>query len=561
MFFLNSLTEFFKAHPVLLIINMCFMLLMPINEVLLPHLYGKLVEAVQSQTGFLKIFITVIVMVLIVQFLTALGDWHDTLLNPEFQKFIRNNMLAKVMEKYETNYEEITTGDLITKFVKTPAIFTQWFSRFKDYLLPYALVFLCAAIYFTYYDRILGLSLISTISLMIYLLLTSPYHCKDYTIEKSRLYSKIHEDIDDILRNILSVYTSNQKEKELKQIRDLEDKYKKSFMDTMLCILKYKIISVPVVVIFFGIFIYRCNVLIKDKKMKPSSFVSLFMIILYLIGSFIWLIDILRDIIFDWGMIKETEKHLDSRNTESQVTTAPPTQQPPSGIGLYNVTYTYKGSKDPVLENLSINFEKGKKTLLLGEIGSGKSTILKLLMRFYYPSSGDLYANNTWYSTMSTYDIRTRIAYVPQQPILFNRSVLDNIRYGNPNVSDQDIIHLLKDIGVYKEFSKLEGGLYSEIGKNGSRLSGGQRQLLWCLRILLKNPDILILDEPTSAMDNKTKDLLFKILDIVMKGKTVIMVTHDPYLLQMADTKVYMSHGKIVNIEKSRTTHSYDYGY
>lgn len=550
MFFFNSLIEFFKAHPVLVSINMCFMLLMPINEVLLPHLYGKLVDSVQTQKGFIKYFIIVISVILIVQFLSTIGDWHDTLLNPEFQKFIRNNMLSKILDKYENNYEEITTGDLITKFVKTPSIFTQWFSRFKDYIIPYTLVFFSAAGYFLYYDKLLGITLIVTITLMIYLLLTSPYHCKEYTIEKSRLYSNIHENIDDILRNLLSVYTAKQQENELKHIRSLEDQYKTAFMNTMLCILKYKIISVPIVVTFFAIFIYRCNTLIREKKMKPSNFVSLFMIILYLIGSFMWLIDIMRDVIFDWGMIKETEKHLEIPPPVVNSKINDLTSSVPPGIGLYNVTFKYKESKEPILENISLQFEEGKKTVLLGEIGSGKSTILKLLMKFNSPNSGDLYINNKWYSQLHSYYVRQEIGYVPQQPILFNRSVIDNIKYGNPNIKDEQIIKLLKDLDIYDEFSKLDGGLYSPIGKNGSRLSGGQRQLLWCLRILLINPKVLILDEPTSAMDNKTKDLLFRILDIVMKDKTVIMVTHDPYLLQKVDTKIYMSHGKIVNIEK-----------
>jgi ABC-type multidrug transport system fused ATPase/permease subunit len=142
-------------------------------------------------------------------------------------------------------------------------------------------------------------------------------------------------------------------------------------------------------------------------------------------------------------------------------------------------------------------------------------------------------------------DLRKKIGYVPQVPILFNRSVYENISYGN-NISKDEIINILQEYNILKEFSNLEKGLDTPIGKNGSRLSGGQRQLVWCLRVLLNNPDVLILDEPTASIDFKTKEILNALLDKVMKDKIVIMVTHDDYLLQKADRVIVMQNGQIV---------------
>lgn len=546
MFFWDLFLEFFKQHPVLVIINLSFMLLMPINEVVMPHFYGKLIESVKKNSMFQKYFIISITALLVIQILTTVADWHDTILNPQFQEFIRNQMLAKIFEKYETNLEDITTGDIITKFVKAPSIFIGWFSRFKDYLIPYILVFFSASCYFLYYDIVLGLSLIVTIASLIYLLISAPYHCKDQTIEKSKLYSEIHEYIDDILRNLMSIYGTSQEKQELSNVRLLEDKFKKSWMKTMLCILKYKAISVPLVIAFFGIFVYRSNILIRSNKMKTSNFVSLFMILLYLVGSLMWVIDIMRDIIFDWGMVKETERQLEKSivSCENKVDNLNP---PQSGIGLYNVTFKYPRSEVPILEDFSLHFEHGKKTVLVGDIGSGKSTVLKLLMKYNCAQTGDLYSNGKWYSQIPTWSVRKSIEYVPQQPILFNRTIIENIKYGNKNIKDEEILSIVNNLGISNEFSKLKDGLYTQAGKNGSNLSGGQRQLVWCLRVMLSEPEILILDEPTSALDEKTKDLVFKILGVIMKNKTVIMVTHDPYLLKIADVVIYMKNGKVID--------------
>jgi ABC-type multidrug transport system fused ATPase/permease subunit len=554
MYFNKILIEFTKKNPVLVLTNLAFMALMPINEVLLPHLYGKLIDAVQHKKNFINYFAFVIIALVGVQIGYALGDWHDTKVNPEFQNFLRQNMLSTIIDKYENNYEDITLGEVITKFVKTPGILMQWFARVKDYIIPYIIVFICAVGYFLYYDIVLGVSLMITMIIMVYILISSPFKCKKQTVEKSRIYNQLHEEIDDILRNLMSVYGSNEKKNELARVHELDIKHKKAFMDTMICILKYKVISIPVIMIFFAIFVYRSNTLIKNGTLKTANFTSLFMIILYMMGSLMWLVDIMRDVIFDWGMIKETEdlltynKQIPKHVYENNI--------PDKGLGLHNITFKYAGAIEPTIKNISLYFKPNETTILMGDIGSGKSTILKLLMRFYLPTDGDVFIDGKWYADLTTYQIRKNIGYIPQNPILFNRSVYDNIKYGNDNITNQQIDQVVNDLGIAKEFSNLEDGLNSSVSKNGSKLSGGQKQLVWCLRILLQNPSYLFLDEPTASMDTKTKEVLFFMLDKIMEkgNKTVIMITHDPYLLKKANRKIYLKDGQITEYDSSKHT-------
>ena len=266
----------------------------------------------------------------------------------------------------------------------------------------------------------------------------------------------------------------------------------------------------------------------------------------------------MRDILLDWGMIKETNKLLEFKKTPTNYLYQD-IDPPKNGIGLYQVSFKYTNANDYTLKDITIHFKPGENTALLGDIGSGKTTLLKLMMRLYMPNVGDLFINNQWYSHQTTYQIRRSIGYVPQNPILFNRSIYDNIKYGN-DISNQDIDYIVDDLGISKEFSNLTNGLNTLVGKNGSKLSGGQRQLIWCLRILLVNPEIILLDEPTASMDVKTKDLLFYMLDKIMtKEKTVIMITHDPYLLKKCTNKVFLKNGEIsINNEQ---THSNNYIY
>ena len=527
---------------------MAFMMIIPLNEVLLPHIYGKVIDAIQKKKGFLPLFFLMIGLVTFIQIGYSLGDWHDTYVNPAFQSFVRQSMLNSIFEKYENCYEDVAAGDVISKFVKSPLIMIEWFTNIKDYMIPYALVIIFASIYFLYYDIVLGLCLIVTMIFVLTLLIISPMQCIKDTLEQSKAFDDLHEEIDDILRNLMAVYGSDQKSNELDNIYRMDLKYKEAFAATMKCILKYKAIAIPFIATFFSIFVMRCNYLIQNNRMKSSNFVSLFMIVLYMMSTMMWLVDIIRNIIFDWGMVKRAEMLLEYKPRMSKELVGVP--KPPSdGIGLYNVSFSYDDSINHVLKNVTLYFRPGERVVLIGDIGSGKSTILKLLMQFYIPNEGDLFIDGGWYSTKGTYDIRRRIGYIPQNPILFNRSIYDNLKYGSDNISNKEVDALLIRLGVIDEFMNLENGLDTLIGKNGSKLSGGQKQLVWCIRILLSDPDIILMDEFTSAMDIKTKDLIAGILENMMVGKTIIMVTHDPYLLKFATRQVKMKDGQVVKSE------------
>jgi ABC-type bacteriocin/lantibiotic exporter with double-glycine peptidase domain len=126
--------------------------------------------------------------------------------------------------------------------------------------------------------------------------------------------------------------------------------------------------------------------------------------------------------------------------------------------------------------------------------------------------------------------------------------------YGNTSYSRKDVENILEQFDIKQDFMKFDSGLDTIIGKNGSKISGGQRQLVWCLRVLLSNPDIIILDEPTASIDEKTKDILHRMLNTMMKNKTVIMVTHDDYLMKLATRTIYMRQGVIINAHSSTST-------
>lgn len=269
--------------------------------------------------------------------------------------------------------------------------------------------------------------------------------------------------------------------------------------------------------------------------------------ITHLIGNFLWIIDTSRDVIFDYGTIKNSQflqkyvpKDPNTNPLGNSSQTCVSLVETPNGpvvpvLKMINVHFKYASQKRYALKDINVDIARGETILLVGEIGSGKTTLIKMLLRLLKPNEGNIYLNGVCYNTFSTKSFYKKIGFMPQNCILFNRSILDNIKYDNDTVSTNTIMDTLHKFGIMKHFENLEDGIRSSAGKNGMNLSGGQRQLIWFIKLYLKNPDIIIMDEPTASIDHATKDLFKTIINEFMIEKTIIIVTHDNELKDIAD--------------------------
>lgn len=546
---------FYEKHKVLVITNILFLFLYPFQDILLPHYYGKIMDKVSAGEDFTHVIILVIILLVFCQIMFMFADYHDSKLIPVMESYIRSYIMQHIIQRYETEHEELEIGEIITKLIKIPSIIVRWFDRVKNYILPYILVYVIAICYFMTIDWLLAVSLLIMLLLLTLNIFVSPKDCATVSMNRDRSFNEIHKQIDDILTNLFSIYGGGQELQEIERLSTYARQYTHHYENTMKCALKHMAMMNPVIIAFIVFFIWRCKQLIISKQMVISQFVTVFIIFLYIINSILVLNDQLRDIIFEWGMIDASTDILfahpkvflkqgyhNMRHTESYVI-------PVQGIGLHDVSFTYPQHSVKILEHFSLHIRPNETVCLVGDIGSGKSTVIKLLLKYHTPTAGHLYWNGTDYNNIPVKQLRKQIGYVPQNPILFNRSIIDNVMYGNTQYTREQVEFIMKQFNVYDEFARLDKGLDTIIGKNGSKLSGGQRQLVWCLRVLLYNPDVLILDEPTAAIDDTVKHKLHSMLRVIMKEKTVIMVTHDPYLESIATRVVTMSKGKIIKDE------------
>jgi len=214
-------------------------------------------------------------------------------------------------------------------------------------------------------------------------------------------------------------------------------------------------------------------------------------------------------------------------------------------VRFEHITFAYD-AKMPAVEDLTFTAEPGEVVALVGATGAGKSTAMALLYRVYEPQSGTIRIDGRDIRNIKLASLRRNIGVIFQEPLLFNRSIADNLRVGNPEATEADIRRALERAQAIEFVERHEGGLNAVVGERGRALSGGERQRLSIARALLKDPPILILDEATSALDAPTAAKLTAALDETMKGRTTFVIAHRLATVRRATRILVFDHGRIV---------------
>ncbi|MDH6425632.1 MULTISPECIES: ABC transporter ATP-binding protein [unclassified Paenibacillus] len=223
------------------------------------------------------------------------------------------------------------------------------------------------------------------------------------------------------------------------------------------------------------------------------------------------------------------------------------TKQPEfESMVMSSISFSYPGAERQSINKISLELQKGTQMAVVGPSGGGKSTLFKLLLGLYEPDEGEVIINGQRINEMSLAKLRSYFSYVPQEAGLYTGSIRDNIRNGNPEADEQEILEALRKANAYDFVMELPEGLDTDIGEEGSRLSGGQRQRLSIARAILRNAPILLLDEATAALDNESEKLVQQAIRKLMGDKTTLVIAHRLSTIQNADIILVMENGEIV---------------
>jgi ATP-binding cassette, subfamily B, bacterial len=299
--------------------------------------------------------------------------------------------------------------------------------------------------------------------------------------------------------------------------------------------------------LLWGLYIGTLAVL--AGTLSPGELGQTVLYVIILAGAFAVLGEVSGDLLRAAGASERLIELLHMPSHIQEATHTQPLKPSHQGLDvqLINVQFAYPSRLEmPALHGINLHIKAGTTVALVGASGAGKTTIMQLLQRFYDTQDGSILLQGTSIKTLALTDLRTHVGVVPQEPVVFAASALDNIRYGRPDATNDEVVAAAKAAYAHDFIMALPMGYETFMGERGVRLSGGQRQRLAIARAMLKNAPLLLLDEATSALDTHSEQMVQAALDRAMQGRTTIVVAHRLSTVQRADSIVVIAGGHIV---------------
>ena len=572
----HYILDFAKKNILLFIIFIILLGVYPVQKIYLPKLYGKSISVISNKNKFIQSLKILLFVYIIIQFLYSINYIVQGYLIPNFSEYATLEIFKSVIKSYNYDYENVETGKILAKLIKIQNVLFAYLDSIRTFLFSQLLIF--SGAFIQYYNISKKLSYYFVLIVLFIVLLqyfTFKYSLK-YDIDREFNKDKIYAHCEDVFNNLISVFICKQQSKENQLLINRFKPYTNAFIKSNKISFIFRILFAFLNIFIFTFINYQLIKLFVNKKISKEVFISSFIITFSLLSVMSEIYYGTKKFMENYAQVKDLEDYFNNKIKEqSNLSSQKNNYNFINGvIEFQNVFYNYqlsfsekdsknnylleKDSKNNylleknnkkinkfALINVSLKINKGEKVAFVGSIGSGKSTCAKLLLKLLPSSIGKISINNVDINDISMISLRNNIFYIPQNPKLLNRSLYENITYGlleNYNYENR-IFSVLNSFNIKELNVVFKEKMHSDVGVNGNKLSGGQRQIVWLLRAFLRNSEVIILDEPTASLDPKSKKIVFDFVKFIGKNKTIIVITHDN--IDNEFRKIYFNDGKI----------------
>lgn len=462
----------------------------------------------------------------------------------QVSKEIRKSVFERIEKFSLTNIKKYETGELISRLTSDVQKLSEVFS--------WGVIDACHSIIVLLISISIMLYLSYTLTLMLFLILPAIYIV---TVIFQKNILKFQRKVRDYNSKIIRSYTESLSYIKTIKALGIEDKKKKEFKAYNEKYRKYNLLSILISAIFVptvmfvasigvGFAFNFSSISVMRNVMTYGAFLSFLTYSFQIFEPFKMLAQIFTDLksaqasaerVFQ--ILYEEDEILEEKESDLDFE---------GNIKFENVSFHYFDDDKLILKDFNFEIKNGESVAFIGSTGSGKSTIVNLICKFYNPTSGGIYLDGINYRNIDKTCLYNNLGYVLQQPQLFSISIKENIKFGNENATDEEILKVCNLLGIDEFISKLPDGIDTVIGETGYNISGGQKQLISFARALIKNPKLLILDEATSSIDTETEKIIQNKMKDILKGKTSIIVAHRLSTIKHCDKIVLIENGNIL---------------
>jgi ATP-binding cassette subfamily B protein len=547
----NFLWTSIRSFKVLLIINIFLIMVTSVIFCIQPYIIKIILDRLADFTAnnvFQLLAMPVMIYMsleILVELIYSINDFIWLKIKPNLAKDLTVRLINKMMAHSFELYQNNLTGNLSNRIKDVISYTPELLEVITDSFLSTILTILVSIITLFYIKKVFALLLILWTITFFFIATRLSNRISELSVVSAQRKTKIIGYIVDFISNISVFMLFSGKKTEEKILHDITDKFVKSDQTRDKFMIKAFAVQRIVFILYQLISIYILILGLKNGTNTIGDFGLILNINLNLVHEMWFITEDMGDFSKQVGNIIQGLEVALQPVSISDKPKAKQLQVTSGEIKFQNV-YFYYENKTPLFEDLSITIPAKQKIGLVGYSGSGKSSFIKLLLRFFEPSSGAIYIDNQDIVEVKQDSLRANISLVPQDTMLFHRTIMENIRYAKPDATDEEVIEASKKGSAHEFITNLPEAYSTIVGERGAGLSGGQRQRIAISRAILKDAPILILDEATSSIDTLTEANLQRAVQKFSDDKTTIIITHRLNILLDLDRVLVFDKGKIV---------------
>ena len=524
----------------------------PIEGIVLPKVYGKVFEQLKTSKVFPDIWnfgenlseqnLPGMLSMLVIVWVFIIGSdsvkhYLESTLVPEYFAHIREIIYEKTIYSQLNNFKDIKTGDYLSRVMELTRNIKDMFQYTITRFFPELTVSIFIVGYLLMKNPMFGLiSLVGFVLCMVIQAIGGMYVIDKVSKKEQYFNTNLSENLQNSLDNLMNVYINNELDSEIKKNNDME-KINTDMNKEVMYMQNWVILLTQIITIgLYAVSILLLYNMFVNKTVTTGEGIVVLLIIGQLVGYMLNVNSgLVHQMIYKMGIVYGSKDFLNDIFAEQHNGTQKDIIHK-GDIEFKNVKYRYDQSSDDFLfDGLNMEIAGGKKIGLIGRSGSGKSTLMKMLINLYKPEEGEVLIDGVNIKNMDFQYLRDNVNYINQKTNLFDETIVYNMLYGNDHLSEDELLHKLKQYDLIDVFSDFPNGVHATAGTHGGNLSGGMQRITLLMRGILKPGKIMILDEPLTGLDGDTR---LKVMDMIIaetKDKTLIVITHDKEILPSMD--------------------------